>query len=81
MSNNLEVVLRVCSRSLRTIVSCVWTEHRNWSLHRVNEGFDHRLSATGNGAVDLEQVLSVIRNKKTPAKVCLFQYSALLPLA
>lgn len=60
----------VCGRSIETGVYI-----------EVNEGFDHRLSATGNGAVDLEQVLSVIRNKKTPAKVCLFQYSALLPLA
>lgn len=53
-----DLFLRVCSRPLRATVSCVWTEYRNRSLHGVNENFELRSSATGSGAVDIEQVLT-----------------------
>jgi hypothetical protein len=52
------IPLRTCSRSLRVAVSCVRTERRNQSLHKVNEDFEHRPSANGSGTVDLEQVLN-----------------------
>jgi len=53
----LPVPLRTCSKSLRAADSCVRTERRNRSLHRVNEDFEHCPNANGNGVVDFEQVL------------------------
>jgi len=32
---------------------------RNRSLHGVNEDFEHRPTANGSGAVDLEQILRI----------------------
>ena len=54
----IKLLLRTCSRSSRAIVSCGRTERRNRSLHGVNEDFEHRPTANGSGAVDLELVLS-----------------------
>jgi alkane 1-monooxygenase len=57
-SEQERLALRTCSRSSRAAVSCGLTEHRNRSLLNVNEDFEHRPTANGGGAVDLEQVLS-----------------------
>jgi SAM-dependent methyltransferase len=51
------VSVKTSSRLLRAAVSCGGTEHRNRSLHGVNEDFEHRPTTNGGGAVDIEQVL------------------------
>ncbi len=51
-------LLRICSRSSRAAVSCGRTECRNRSLLDVNEDFEHRPTANGGGAVDLEKILT-----------------------
>ncbi len=55
--------LSTCSRSLQTATSCVRTDHRNRSLHGVNEDFEHLPSTNGSGAKGLEQVLSQTSNQ------------------
>ncbi len=61
---NKEKSLKTCSKSLRAAASCARTERRNRNLHGVNEDFEHRPSANGSGAVDIEQVLTKIESKQ-----------------
>lgn len=50
--------LGTCSRSSRAAVSRGRTEHRNQSLHIVNEDSEHRPAPDHGRAADLEQVLA-----------------------